>query len=65
MKVFSFSLFGDNPIYTIGTIKNVKLINKYFPEWGIFIYTNKNEFDNKPPVANSRRVRFIMTGRRY
>ena len=46
MKVFSFSLFGDNPIYTIGTIKNVKLINKYFPEWGIFIYTNKNEFDN-------------------
>jgi hypothetical protein len=46
MKVFSFSLFGDNPIYTIGTIKNVNLINQNFADWNTFIYTNKNKEDD-------------------
>jgi hypothetical protein len=45
MKVFSFSLFGNNPIYTIGTIKNVELINSLFPEWKIYVYTNKVSSD--------------------
>jgi hypothetical protein len=43
MKVFSFSLFGNDPIYTIGTIKNVDIIKDLFPEWGVFIYTDKDE----------------------
>ena len=31
MKVVSFSLYGDNPIYTIGCLNNVSLWKKYFP----------------------------------
>jgi len=40
-KVFSFSLYGNDPIYTIGTLKNVKIIKKLFPGWFVYIYTNK------------------------
>jgi hypothetical protein len=37
MKVFSFSIYGDNPIYTIGGVKNAKLIKELFPDWkGVF-----------------------------
>jgi len=46
MKVFSFSLFGDNPIYTIGAIKNVNLIKQNFTDWNTFIYTNKTKEDD-------------------
>ena len=39
-KVISFSLYGDNPIYTIGSIKNVELSRIHFPEWEVWIYHN-------------------------
>lgn len=39
-KVISFSLYGDNPIYTIGAIKNVELSRIHFPEWEVWIYHN-------------------------
>jgi hypothetical protein len=45
MKVFSLSLFGNNPIYTIGTIKNVILIKELFPGWEVFVYTDKQKED--------------------
>jgi protein O-GlcNAc transferase len=38
MKVFSFSIYGDNPIYTIGGVKNAKLIKELFPEWKSIFY---------------------------
>lgn len=38
MKVFSFSLFGDNPIYKLGLLKNIDFISKNFPEWKVFVY---------------------------
>jgi len=40
MKVVSFSLYGDNPIYTIGCLNNVSLWKKYFPEWEMWVYHN-------------------------
>lgn len=40
MKVISFSLFGDNPIYTIGCIQNAKLMNVYFKDWQMWVYHN-------------------------
>ena len=33
MKIIAFSLWGDNPIYTEGAIKNADLASNYFPEW--------------------------------
>jgi hypothetical protein len=32
-KIISFSLWGDNPKYTIGAIKNAELAQNIYPEW--------------------------------
>ena len=32
-KVISFSLWGDNPKYTIGAIRNAELIETIYPGW--------------------------------
>jgi hypothetical protein len=40
MKVISFSLYGDNPKYTIGAIKNSKLREKFYPDWQMRVYHN-------------------------
>ena len=38
MKVIAFSLWGDNPKYTIGAINNVKVAKKLFPDWTCRFY---------------------------
>lgn len=38
MNVISFSLYGNNPIYTIGAIKNAELAKIHFPDWMVRIY---------------------------
>lgn len=40
MKVISFSLYGDNPKYTIGAIKNSELKEKFYPNWEMRVYHN-------------------------
>lgn len=40
MKVISFSLYGNNPIYTIGCVKNAKLKKEIFKEWEMWVYHN-------------------------
>ena len=37
-KVIAFSVWGNNPIYTIGAIKNADLKNQYFPDWELWVY---------------------------
>lgn len=38
-KVFSFCLFGpERPIYYLGMIENVELIQQYFPDWKVYVY---------------------------
>ena len=37
-KIIAISLWGDNPRYSIGAIRNAELGKKFFPEWNIFIY---------------------------
>lgn len=38
--VFSFSLWGNKPLYTHGMIENVLLINKEFPDAFVWIYSS-------------------------
>jgi hypothetical protein len=55
-KVISFSIYGDNPKYTIGMLKNLELSKVVYPDWTVFIYYNSTvplemiekykEFDN-------------------
>jgi hypothetical protein len=37
-KVISYSLWGNNPIYTIGAIKNSLLKNELFNDWEMWVY---------------------------
>jgi hypothetical protein len=44
MKHLSFSLWGNNPIYTIGVIKNAELWKTIYPDWQMVVY-----YDNTVP----------------
>lgn len=55
-KIISFSLWGDNPKYCVGAIRNAQLAKKYFPDWSCWFFYNNSvpgiyikaldEFDN-------------------
>jgi len=38
MNVICFSLWGDNPFYTVGALKNIPLAEKYFNGWTCRFY---------------------------
>lgn len=38
MKYVSFSLWGDNPLYTIGAIRNAELMESIYPHWKMILY---------------------------
>jgi hypothetical protein len=40
-KVISFSLWGDNPSYNIGAIKNAELALNFYPEFECWFYIHK------------------------
>jgi len=41
-KIISFSLWGDDPKYCIGAIKNAKLTNQIYPGWTSRFYCGKS-----------------------
>jgi len=41
-KLISFSLWGENPKYCIGAIKNAELAMDIYPDWICRFYCNKN-----------------------
>jgi len=58
MNVISFSLYGDNVIYTQGALENCVLRNNFFKDWEIIFYINStvpiqivNELKNKGAVC--------------
>lgn len=42
MKVISFSLWGDNPIYTIGALKNAELAETIYPGWQCWFFVGSS-----------------------
>jgi len=38
MNVISFSLWGSDPKYTVGALKNIKLATMYYPKWECWFY---------------------------
>jgi hypothetical protein len=38
MNYVSFSLWGDNPTYNVGAIRNAELMNIIYPEWKMILY---------------------------
>lgn len=45
MKYLSFSLWGDQPIYNIGAIKNAELWKEIYSDWQMIVY-----YDNSVPT---------------
>lgn len=39
-KVIGFSLWGSNPFYTEGVIKNCATVSEYYPGWVVWVYVN-------------------------
>ena len=42
MKIISFSLWGDNPKYTVGAIKNAELAKVFYPGWICRFYVGES-----------------------
>lgn len=45
-KYVSYSLFGDSKKYINGIKRNADLIDKYYPDWEMIIYVNKEGLEN-------------------
>lgn len=41
-NIISFSLWGDNPKYTIGAIKNAELAQKIYPGWYCYFFVDNS-----------------------
>jgi hypothetical protein len=39
-KYLSFSLWGNNPLYNIGAIRNAELWKTIYPDWKMILYYN-------------------------
>lgn len=48
-KIISFSLWGDNPKYCEGAIRNASIRSKFYPDWICRFYVHKNV---KPQYIN-------------
>jgi len=63
VKYFTFSIWGDNPKYTIGAIRNAQLAQKLFPDWKCIFYYDSTvpfyiinvlkNFDNVETIENT------------
>lgn len=40
IKAISFSIYGSDPKYTIGLLKNINLIKYFYPGWHVYVYYN-------------------------
>ena len=62
MKVISFSLYGNNPKYTIGAIKNSQLKDTFFPDWEMRVYHNDSVPNEVLEELKANGVVLVNTG---
>jgi hypothetical protein len=51
MNYLSFSLWGDNPLYNVGAIRNSELIKFTYPNWKMVLY-----YDNTVPQETIQKL---------
>ena len=61
MKVLSFSLWGDNPKYTVGAIKNSELAKEFYPGWEMRLYHNDSVPDYVLEELEGNNVTLVNT----
>lgn len=42
MRVVSFSLYGDKPLYLMGAIRNARSVGTWYPGWACWFYVGKS-----------------------
>lgn len=57
MKIISFSLWGDTPLYNVGAVKNAELAPEIYPDWKCRFYcgtnTDKSCLDDLRSIDNT------------
>ena len=51
MNYLSFSLWGDKPIYNVGTIKNAELWRTIYSDWQMVVY-----YDDTVPIETINKL---------
>lgn len=64
-KVISFSLYGNNPLYTLGAIENAKLGNLIFKDWEIYFYIHINVSEDIIKVLEKYNCKIIIIDKFY
>lgn len=59
-KVISFSLWGDNPKYCIGAIRNAEDAKKFYPGWETWFFCGKSVPSNVIELLKNEGSRVIM-----
>ena len=52
MNYISYSLWGDNPLYNVGAIRNSELMKTIYPEWVMILY-----YDNSVPSETIEKLK--------
>jgi glycosyltransferase involved in cell wall biosynthesis len=60
-KIISFSIWGENPKYTIGAIKNAELSLEIYPDWICRFYIGKSvPYDIIETLKNMKNTEMIL-----
>lgn len=63
MKLITFSLWGSNPVYTVGALRNAELARELYPDWTCVFYCSRTvpiDTINKLSSADNVLVRDIQ-----
>jgi len=59
-KLISFTLFGNDPKYNVGAVKNIEQFNQMLPDWEVVIYYHKDNINNEVLIdLKNRNVNLI------
>jgi hypothetical protein len=64
-KIISFSIFGQDKIYLSGLLRNIELASKYYPEWRIWVYAEKQVQKEFLENLESLGVKTFLQERKY
>jgi hypothetical protein len=59
-KVVAYSLWGDHPMYWIGALKNIELVNKFYPGFISRFYIDKNSRQDLIESIKGENVEVIL-----
>jgi len=61
MKIISYSLWGDNPKYTVGAIRNAQMCREFYPNWIARFYVGKSvPMDIVSALKNTERTDVVL-----